>query len=589
MSFNRYCLSLGLFVLSPVLINVLTNQSLRAQTPLNLPATDILRKPELIAPVTPTPELLPPLEQLLPSTIPNIPQQTTEEFLNQIPKKITVERFEVIGSTIFSKEKLAEAIADFTNKPITFPELLKASEAITKLYVDAGYINTGAFIPATNKTFPNEGAVIQIQVIEGGLEDIEIRGLKRLNPEYVRSRLALASGKPLNLNKLLEGLQLLQLDPLIQNISAELATGSRPGTSILHLKVTEAKTRTAQFSIDNNRTSSIGSFQRQIKLQEDNLLGLGDGLRVGYANTDGSNSLDINYSLPVNARNGKIQLNYSNASSRVIQKPFDILDIEGKSQEYAITYRQPIIQTPTQEFTLGLTATRRESDIGFLEGLLGERFPFPSAGARDGKINLSILRFFQEWTQRDTQQVLAARSQFNLGIGAFDATINESGPDSRFFSWRGQAQWVRVLAPDTLFLLRGDAQLTNKPLVTSEQIGLGGQATVRGYSQDRILADNGFLASAELRYPILRIPEIKGLLQITPFLEFGTVWNASDADRSSLEKNTLTSTGIGLLWQQSDRLSARLDWGIPLTSVDSAKKSWQDNGLYFSIIYTQPF
>ena len=42
----------------------------------------------------------------------------------------------------------------------------------------------------------------------------------------------------------------------------------------------------------------------------------------------------------------------------------------------------------------------------------------------------------------------------------FDATINENDPDSSFFAWRGQGQWVRRLDEDFLFLLKGDVQLS---------------------------------------------------------------------------------------------------------------------------------
>jgi hemolysin activation/secretion protein len=177
-----------------------------------------------------------------------------------------------------------------------------------------------------------------------------------------------------------------------------------------------------------------------------------------------------------------------------------------------------------------------------------------------------------------------------LGIDAFDATTNNTGgPDGEFFAWRGQAQWVKLLAPDTLFIARTDLQLADRPLLPSEQIGLGGQGTVRGYRQDRTLADNGFIASAEFRYPVLRVPQIQGLLQITPFIDFGTAWNTSTAGRDTLNPDTLASVGLGLLWQQSDRLTARFDWGVPLGRVSGEKNSWQENGLYFSIIYNQPF
>jgi hemolysin activation/secretion protein len=49
----------------------------------------------------------------------------------------------------------------------------------------------------------------------------------------------------------------------------------------------------------------------------------------------------------------------------------------------------------------------------------------------------------------------------------------------------------------------------------------------------------------------------------------------------------LASAGIGLRFQLGDRLSARLDWGIPLVDVDitSEEKSLQEEGLYFSVFY----
>ncbi|NQZ65206.1 MAG: ShlB/FhaC/HecB family hemolysin secretion/activation protein, partial [Crocosphaera sp.] len=51
---------------------------------------------------------------------------------------------------------------------------------------------------------------------------------------------------------------------------------------------------------------------------------------------------------------------------------------------------------------------------------------------------------------------------------------------------------------------------------------------------------------------------------------------------------TLASVGFGVLWQQGDTLSARLDWGIPLTHNNRADNTWQEHGLHFSIIFN-PF
>ena len=70
-------------------------------------------------------------------------------------------------------------------------DLLDLRSAITNLYVEAGYISSGAFVP-TNQELADR--TVQVQVIEGELEQIEISGLSRLREQYVRDRLSRALG-----------------------------------------------------------------------------------------------------------------------------------------------------------------------------------------------------------------------------------------------------------------------------------------------------------------------------------------------------------------------------------------------------------
>ena len=564
-----------LYPIALVLSSSLIAAPLKAQIPpLQVPSPQDVR-PSFPSPI-PSPEIpqqLPPPEDLLQSPQPT---PTPPENIPGVPQTLTIERFEVVGSTVFSPEQLAEVLAPFTNKPISFAELFSARSAVTQLYLDNGYITTGAYIPPQAL----EGKVVQIQVLEGGLESIQITGTRRLNPNYVRSRVALGTDTPLNRDRLLEALQLLQLNPLITNISAELSTGTRPGQSLLEVRVTEEKTTTIQAALDNGRSPAVGSFRRRIQANEASLLGQGDSVSLAYTNTDGSTSVDASYSYPLNPRNGTLSVAYGTTSSDVIEPPFDLIDINSESRYYELSFRQPIVQTPTTEFAIGLSANRLESETSLLN------LPFPLAQGADerGRTRISAIRFFQDWTQRDTRQVIAARSQFNLGIDAFDATTNAEQPDSRFLSWQGQAQWVRLLAPETLLLVRGDVQLSTTSLVSLEQFSLGGLQSVRGYRQDLLLSDNGAFASAEVRLPILRIPDWGAVLQVAPFVDVGTSWNTG---RSAPNPSTLASLGLGLVWQH-DRFTARLDYGIPLVSVSSTERTWQENGIYFSVFYN-PF
>lgn len=533
------------------------------------PSTQPLPEPVLPAP-------LPPPEELLPAPVPPTAPQTPSE---PLPETITVRRFVVTGSTVFRQAEFDRVTAPYTQRPITVSELFAARAAVTQLYVDRGYITSGAFIPPQRL----QNGIVEIRVIEGKLEEIQITGLRRLNPNYVRSRLAIATRPPLNRSRLLEALQLLQLNPLIQTISAELTAGTRPGESLLQVNVTEGRTFDAQLLFDNGRSPSVGTDRRQIQLSQANVTGLGDSLSFGYTNTNGSHVFDVDYSLPFNPRNGTLSLSFQTAKSSVIEEPFTPLDIESASRYFEATVRQPISQSPTHEIALGSTLTLRYSK----SRLFGGDLPFPALGAdSNGVTRLSALRFFQDALWRSPRSVIALRSQFSIGLNAFNATINADAPDSRFFAWRGQAQWVRLLAPDTLLLVRGDMQVADRPLLPFEQFAIGGIDSVRGYRQDLLLTDNGVFASAELRLPIARIPKWNGVLQVTPFAEIGHGWNRGNSN--GLKTDTLASVGLGLRLQLSEWLTARFDWGIPLVKVPRQNNTLQERGLYFSIVVS-PF
>ncbi|MBR8836430.1 MAG: ShlB/FhaC/HecB family hemolysin secretion/activation protein [Stigonema ocellatum SAG 48.90 = DSM 106950] len=570
--------------------NLLPPEEFQIPTPTNkITASTIIlsQVPNPITPIPPPPQPIPnpqpspetPLD-VTPSTPPSSPQRP------DIPGSITVTKFEFEGNTqkVFSNQKLRELTAPFTNRPITFTELLQVEAVIAKLYTDAGYINSGAFIPA-DQIFSREGAVVKVEIVEGTIEEIRVTGTRRLNPGYVRSRIALGISKPLNRYRLLQALQLLQLNPLIKNVSADLSAGSRPEQSLLEVKIQEADSFHTEFFADNGRVPSVGSFRRGLRISEDNLLGFGDSLSARYSNTDGSDALDLNYTVPLNARNGTLSLSGGFANTNVIEPPFNRANITGDYNYIDLSLRQPVIQTPTQELALGLTFSREESNTT----LLGENYPLSPGSNDNGETRLSVLRFFQDYIQRSPQQVFALRSQFSLGVGWLDATVNSKPPDSRFFSWRGQGQYVRILAPDTVLELRSDLQISTRSLVPLEQFSLGGLQSVRGYRQDLYLSDNGFFASAEARFPILRVKEVEGVLQIVPFVDFGIAWNSSgQRNPSPNNRNTLVGLGLGLQWQMSNRFTARFDYGIPLIDIKSSDRTLQEQGFDFSLNY-RPF
>jgi hemolysin activation/secretion protein len=602
------CLSSWLLFLHFSLLITTTLNAAIVKAQVTLPDSEQLPPQDVIPPnpqpppiPNPNPSPPPPPEDVLPS--PRIPTPS------DIPatETITVTEFKFTGNTVFSSEKLTQQVLsrfieknqeNNLSKTFSLQELLQIASEVASFYAAKGYSTSGAIISIPEATRNEQRGIVNIKVIEGKLEEINVIGSRRLNRSYIKSRLGVSSDKALNVNRLQEKLQLLSLNPLIKQVSAQLSAGSRPGLSVLNVEFKEAKSFNTTLSLDNGRSPSVGSFQRQISAREDNVTGWGDALSLGYGNTDGSNSLNASYTLPLNSQNGTLRFSFNATDSNVIEPPFDDInedgegsDIESQSSFYEISLRQPLtrrIKNRTfRELAVGVSTSLRDSSSSFLD----EPFPLSPGADDDGDTRVFALRFFQDWTQQNAKQVIAFRSQFSVGLDAFDSTINqripETGefvPDSRFFAWQGQGQYIRVLAPDTLLLVRANAQLSDKGLLSSEQFTLGGLGSVRGYRQNQLLADNGVFASAEVQIPILRTGNKSaptGILQIIPFFDIGTAWNNSGIENPST--STLISLGMGLQWRDRNDLIARLDWGIPLTDIDSRNRTWQENGLLFSL------
>lgn len=493
---------------------------------------------------------------------------------------IQVEKIQVTGSSIFDAATLNSVTKSVEGRTVTLEELTSVADRITQLYLNRGYITSRAVLG--NQKIIN--GVVEIQVIEGSLEKIIIEGTKRVNPHYVRSRIKLGANKPLSSASLEDQLRLLRNDPLFTNVEASLRPGTGLGQSILIVRVIEANPFEATLSLDNYSPPSIGSERLGVSATYRNLTGIGDEISAAYYRTTqgGANIYDFSYQVPLNAMNGTLQLRTSINNNEVIQQPFKSFEISGESQLYEISYRQPLLRSPREEFALSLGFTIQDGQTFTFAGPT----PFGFGPDDEGNSRTRVIKFGQDYVSRDVSGAWAVRSLLSLGIGAFNATINDDAkPDGRFFSWLAQFQRVQRLNQDNLLIAQAEVQLTPNALLPSQQFVVGGGQSVRGYRQNVRAADNGLRFTLENRITTMRDASGNSTLQIAPFFDLAYVWNVDTNPNSLQSQKFLAGLGMGVLYQPTQKLNIRLDYALPLIDLDDRGTNAQDNGFYFSIGY----
>jgi hemolysin activation/secretion protein len=330
----------------------------------------------------------------------------------------------------------------------------------------------------------------------------------------------------------------------------------------------------------------VGAVRGQLQGSFANILGYGDILAAQYGRSQGLNDGYVVYSLPIASDDTRLSLRYDKNGVVVITPELNPLNATSSFSSVGVGLSRPMYRTPEQTFTLGVSFERRQQQTF----LLGMPFPFTAGAEPNGKTVVTPVRLYQDWLDRDAEHAFAARSTLSFGIQRLGATVIETSlpgtPTAKFFSWLGQAQYVRRIYEDWEILVRSDLQLANRPLFQMEQIAFGGLGSVRGYRTYLTITDDGFLGSAELRVPVgrLRLPyladsDTAGTVQIVPFYDFARAWNTL---RPTPYPQQISGIGGGVRWYIGSGITAEFYYAKALRHVPVGT-SIEDRGLYFRV------
>jgi hemolysin activation/secretion protein len=484
-----------------------------------------------------------------------------------------VREIRVSGNTVLDAAQLDALTASYTNREVAFAELIALRDRITLEYVRRGFTTSGAVLPDQAV----EDGIVRIEVREGYLTDVEIETDGRYRASYLEQRLRKATPGPVNVHALEEQLRLLQTDERIESLQATLTPGELPGESVLHLDLSERRSLRLHTDVSNDQSPSIGADNASLELSHVNLSGVGDAIRAEYRASEGLDAVEAGYRRPLGARGTELELRADSTRSKVVEQPFDTLDIESRSRTYALTLYHSLHHSLGRSQDLFVSAEHRTSE----SFLLGAPFSFDAA-ADNGQIDLAVLRLGHEWTRSSPKQVLAGRTTVSWGLDAFGATAHSPPrPDGQFLAWLGQLQWARRLGGRGVELgARVDVQLANDALPGLEQLAVGGSTSVRGYREYLLVRDNGLIGSLEARMPVLHSNTGTPRLELACFVDAGRSWN----DEESARAETLWSAGMGLRWRFAKWGGMELQWAKAFSDVPSTMDhDLQDDGIHYRI------
>jgi hemolysin activation/secretion protein len=542
----------------------------RKQSPLegiltDRPSADRLKNPEYIPEKLPSFKLPPAEKNLIP-----------EKRVDSVRINLTAIKF--IGNTVISEEELQKIAQPLIGKPVSVSELEDLRQKISQYYSQQGYVNSGAILP--DQQF--QDGVITLQIIEGKLTEIRVKGTEWLSPSYISKRLYDEDNQALNINQLRENFQQLLLDPLVERMNGSLIPGSERGTSILEVDVTRARPYQITFTADNYRPPSIGSNEGRLSGWVRNLTGFGDTIDGSVIYSKGALGGAGNFTVPLNAYDTRFNFHFNINNASVVEQTLKSLGIRSHYLDFEFSLTQPLIQNLNRNLNLGIAfdMKRNKTLLG------GQGFPFSEGASLDGISKDSVLRFSLDFTERLEHQVFSARSTSSVGINVFAPTWSKDQRFSsgNFVSWLGQVQYAgQVLDTDANLILRGDVQYSDDKLMPLERFALGGRYSVRGYRENEAVRDKGYVVSAELRYPLLKDEGEKnfpGQLTIFPFMDYGAAWNRGDRKNIS----NLHSIGVGLEWQPFKQVNTEIIYAHALnTPVHKPDYDLQDDGIQWRV------
>lgn len=413
---------------------------------------------------------------------------------------LQVQAFEVLGNTLLPASAIDARLAVFKGAA-TLQRLRDAAAAVQDLYRRAGYGGVVAFVPEHK---PSAG-VVQIRVVEGKLERIDITGVKQFSADNILASLpALVKGQTPNVRLIDAQIQIANESPA-KTVQVLLQPGQTVGGVAARLTVAEQPVQRFSLRADNTGGTPAKRWRAALGWQHGNVLGLDHvfsaELQTAPQDISGVAVASAAYRMPLYAQSVAVDLYgaFSDVSSGKTSTAAGDLQFSGRGHIAGArgTLYLPRWDNVDQRVALGLESRDYLNDCS-IDGL-----PDGACGSAGASVSLQPLSL--TYTAQSSGSVpvgLNLSLHHNLAVGGShtkqaDFEAVRAGAVRRYTVLRGSAQATLPVLDWGVVSLRGSAQTTGKPLVPGELFGVGGATSVRGYEEREVAGDTGVQATLE--------------------------------------------------------------------------------------------
>jgi hemolysin activation/secretion protein len=475
------------------------------------------------------------------------------------PVRFDVMELRVLGNTVLDTRTVESAVYPFTGPSKEMSDVEAARAALEKAYHDHGFGTVFVDIPEQTV---DEG-IVRLRVTEGRLRQVRVTGARYFSGRQIRAEVpAAAAGSVPNLPQLQSQLNQVNAETRDRVVVPVLKAGPDPGTVDVDLKVDDHMPFHGSLELDNQYTVDTTHLRAAGSLSYDNMFGRMDSLAIQYQvaaeSPTESHVLAGSYALHLAEDGANLALLYIDSKSDVAT--LGTLGVLGTGTVYGLRYLQPLPSKGTAQdvaFEIDYKDFKQSILTTSTSGL-NTPVDYVSASASYTLAQRSAAHQL-DWT------MTASFGVPEVPYNTEQFADKRYGANPNYFYLRTDGGYTLQLPKGFTAALRLTGQYSVDPLISNEQLAVGGAYSVRGYLEAEELADSAWRSSLQLGTPPLNLWQSRMHVREFVFLDGARAFTV-DPLPGQPRQVELRSWGAGVNFDAFNGFNGVLTWADPVVA-----------------------